>query len=84
MVINIAIDTVVGSVPVLGDMFDAGWRANIKNVELLDQHIGGSTESRRANRIVVAGIIAALLLMAVGAVFLGILALRFLAHIASS
>jgi hypothetical protein len=83
MVINIAIDTVVGSVPVLGDMFDAGWRANIRNVELLDQHIGGSGESRRANRLVVIGVIIALLLMAAGAVFLGILALRFLARLAS-
>jgi len=83
MVINIGIDTVVGSVPILGDMFDAGWRANIKNVELLDQHIGGGVQSRRANRLVVIGVIAALLLMAAGAVFLGIMALRFLARIAS-
>ena len=83
MVINIAIDTVVGSVPILGDMFDAGWRANIKNVELLDQHIGGDVQSRKANRLVVIGVIAALLLMAAGAVFLGIMTLKFLARIAS-
>ena len=83
MVINIGIDTVVGSVPILGDMFDAGWRANIKNVELLDQHIGGDVQSRRANRLVVIGVLAALMLMAAGAVLLGLLALRFLARLAT-
>lgn len=83
MVINIGIDTVVGAVPVLGDMFDAGWRANIRNVELLDQHIGGPAESQRANRAVVIGVIVALLLMAIGAIALGILVLRFLARLAT-
>lgn len=34
MLVNIAIDTGVGSIPVLGDLFDAGWKANKRNVEL--------------------------------------------------
>ncbi len=83
MVINIGIDTVVGSVPVLGDMFDVGWRANMRNVDLLDRHLGGSEKSRRANRLVVAGVVAALLAVAVGAVVIGVAAIRFLARIAS-
>ena len=84
MLINIGVDTVVGSVPVLGDMFDVGWRANIRNVELLDAHLGGSTKARKANRWVVAGVIAGLLVLAVGAVVIGIAAVRFLARIASN
>jgi len=31
---NIAIDVVVGSVPVVGDLFDVYWKANVRNVEL--------------------------------------------------
>jgi hypothetical protein len=83
MLINIAIDTVLGSVPVLGDMFDVGWRANMMNADLLESHLGGSVESRRANRLVVAGVIAALFLLAVGATVVGILAIRFLVHLAT-
>ena len=83
MLVNIGIDTVVGSVPLLGDMFDAGWRANMRNVELLDLHIGGSTQARRSNRLVVAGVLVGLLLLAVGGVVIGIALIRFLAGLAT-
>ncbi len=88
MLVNIGIDTAVGSIPVLGDMFDAGWRANVRNVELLDNHLGRTggdigMPPRRANRWVVAGVIGALALLAVGAVALGIATIRFLAGLAT-
>ena len=35
MVANIGIDSLVGTVPVLGDVFDAGWKSNRKNFTLL-------------------------------------------------
>ncbi len=35
MLINVALDFVVGSVPVLGDIFDIAFKANIRNVDLL-------------------------------------------------
>lgn len=35
MLVNVLIDYVVGSVPVLGDAFDFGWKANRRNLELL-------------------------------------------------
>jgi hypothetical protein len=35
MVANVAIDTLVGSMPVVGDVFDAAWKANRKNYNLL-------------------------------------------------
>ena len=84
MIINIAIDTIVGSVPILGDMFDVAWRSNMMNVDLLESHLGGSEQARRANRLVVAGVVVGLLLLAVGAAFVGVEAIRFLARIASS
>jgi hypothetical protein len=34
MLANVAIDVAVGSVPVVGDLFDAFWKANVRNVEL--------------------------------------------------
>lgn len=39
MVANIAIDAVVGSIPVLGTIFDAVWKANARNVDLMERHL---------------------------------------------
>ncbi len=39
MLANIAIDTGVGSVPVLGDIFDVFFKANIRNTDLLHDFI---------------------------------------------
>ncbi|MEQ9482828.1 DUF4112 domain-containing protein [Coleofasciculus sp. F4-SAH-05] len=38
MVINILLDTVIGSVPIVGDIADATWKANAKNIELLETY----------------------------------------------
>jgi hypothetical protein len=37
MVANVAIDTLLGSVPVAGDMFDVAWKSNRKNLRLLQR-----------------------------------------------
>ena len=39
MVANLAIEVVVGVVPVLGNLFDIGWRANRRNYALLEQSL---------------------------------------------
>lgn len=38
MVVNIGIDSLVGTVPVLGDVFDVGWKSNRKNFTLLQAY----------------------------------------------
>ena len=38
MVLNVAIDTTVGAVPVLGDVFDIFFKENVDNVELILRH----------------------------------------------
>jgi|KBSSwiStaDraftv2_1062776.scaffolds.fasta_scaffold718546_3 hypothetical protein len=40
MVGNILIDLLVGAIPVLGDIFDVGFRANIRNLELARRDLG--------------------------------------------
>jgi len=35
MVANVALDSLIGAVPFLGDMFDAAWKSNRRNIELL-------------------------------------------------
>jgi hypothetical protein len=39
MMANTLLDTVVGAVPVVGDAFDVMFRANMKNMALLRQHV---------------------------------------------
>ena len=39
MVGNTLVDTVVGAVPLVGDAFDVAFRANMKNLRLLQQHL---------------------------------------------
>ncbi len=38
MIANVAIEGVVGAVPILGDLFDVGFRANRRNVQILREH----------------------------------------------
>ena len=47
MVANIAIDGIVGSVPLAGDIFDVMWRANRRNMALLYEHLRSKGEFAR-------------------------------------
>ena len=47
MSVNILIDWLVGSIPLLGDAFDVVWKSNQKNVELLIQHESTPATRRR-------------------------------------
>ena len=38
MLVNVAIDAFVGAIPVLGDLFDVVYKANNRNVRLLERH----------------------------------------------
>lgn len=35
---NVAIDALAGAVPIVGDLFDVAFRANLKNTQLLRRH----------------------------------------------
>lgn len=38
LVANVALEGVVGAIPLVGDLFDVGFRANRRNVAILKQH----------------------------------------------
>lgn len=40
MIGNVAIDGMVGAVPLFGDLFDVAFRANRRNVKILREHFG--------------------------------------------
>lgn len=39
MIQNIALETTVGFVPIFGDIFDVYFKANIRNLDILEQHL---------------------------------------------
>ena len=39
MLANVAVDGVIGAVPLVGDLFDVAWRANRRNLALLQGHL---------------------------------------------
>lgn len=50
MGVNIGIDYLFGAIPVVGDLFDAAWKSNRKNVELLRQRATVSAADARHGR----------------------------------
>ncbi|MCK0167407.1 DUF4112 domain-containing protein [Jannaschia sp. S6380] len=50
MVFNSGVDWVVGSIPVIGDIFDVGWKANRRNVALLRRHFAKEKPGQPATR----------------------------------
>jgi hypothetical protein len=50
MLLNISLDWLLGMVPVLGDLVDAGWKANARNVALLEEHLLSARTAQAADR----------------------------------
>lgn len=76
MALNIGIDAVVGAVPFLGDLFDAAWKANLKNLALLDRHLAAPPRARRTDRLLVFVLAGLLLALCAALVVGGALVLR--------
>lgn len=56
MAFNVLVDTLVGAVPVVGDLFDFAWKANQRNVRLLDQYLESPRETVVTSRVFVWGL----------------------------
>ncbi len=78
MLANLAVDSVVGAVPFLGDLFDAGWKANRRNFTLIERYVARPTPTKRSSRFVVAAAILVVVLLTAGALALTIWLVRFL------
>lgn len=68
MLVNVLVDTLVGAVPVVGDLFDAGWQANARNVGMLEKWLGEEGSRRHHSPAILVGIVLALLLLVAGVV----------------
>lgn len=82
MVLNAVLDGVVGTVPVLGTVFDVVFKANNRNVALLERHVadpGATTQaSRRALLVTMVAVVATVAVSVIAILTLLVLVLRWL------
>ncbi|HEY7685684.1 MAG TPA: DUF4112 domain-containing protein [Gemmatimonadales bacterium] len=81
MLLNVGIDALIGAFPVVGDLFDAAWKANLKNVDLLDAHLADPRATRHSSRRLLIAVGLVLLLLFVGAVALALAVLRAVVYL---
>lgn len=84
MGLNLGIDYVVGSLPLVGDLFDAWWKSNQRNVTLLSERATVSASEAREGKLsdwLFVGLIILLLVgLAVGAAAVSIYLLLLIAN----
>lgn len=69
MGLNIALNAMIGAIPILGDVFSIWFRSNAKNVALLERYARGETgRASSGDWLFVVGLIVALLLIIAGIV----------------
>jgi hypothetical protein len=72
MLLNIALDALLGAIPVVGDVFDFTFKANEQNLALIERHRGDPTRpASLGDKLVVVGVV----LVALGVVLLPIVVL---------
>jgi hypothetical protein len=64
MVANVALDMIMGLVPVAGDVADVFWKSNTRNLALIDRFAGGAVRPGAADWLFVSAVIVLLVVMA--------------------
>ena len=57
MAANIAIEFIIGWIPIIGDIFDVLWKANKRNVELIENATAEKQVNEKLNYLIVASLI---------------------------
>lgn len=70
MALNVVLDTTVGALPIVGDMFDVYWKSNQRNVALLKRHMlappADQRKLQRSDRWFVVALVIAIVLLMIG------------------
>lgn len=64
MLLNVAIDLIVGAVPLVGDVADVFWKSNTRNVALLERHSAAVQPPTAADWLFVIGVVGAVAALA--------------------
>ena len=66
MVFNVILETIVGLIPALGDIFDVFWKANAKNVTLLEKQLASAGKREKADWFFLIVLLVGLFLIIIG------------------
>jgi len=79
MLANVAVDTIGGTVPVIGDLFDVAFKSNMRNVALLEQAVQQPVTTTRTSRLMVWGTLLGIVLLVAGGLVVTVIAIRTIA-----
>ena len=77
MALNIAIDYVIGSVPVIGDILDFFWKSNDMNMRLICERATGKGKGTTSDYVFIFVLIGLLILLLIGSVVASIVILYY-------
>ncbi|NET47934.1 MAG: DUF4112 domain-containing protein [Merismopedia sp. SIO2A8] len=83
MATNIVFDLLAGTVPIVGDLFDVAWKANSRNVAILEAHLRSPTPRRQADRLFFVALITGLLLLILSLAAASLLIFNFIVSLLS-
>jgi hypothetical protein len=73
MLLNLTVDAAVGTIPVLGDLFDFAFKAHVRNSRLLEDWLAQPKRTRRSSAFVMLAVLVTLLAVVVGTVWLAVI-----------
>lgn len=77
MLFNVTIDSIFSVVPFAGDLLDAGWKANTRNLSLLRRHLDDPRGTDAASRTFILLVFLGLILLFVATVVSAVFAIRW-------
>ena len=79
MLANVAVDTLGGTVPLIGDLFDVAFKSTLRNVALHERALERPAATTRTSRLMVAATILGLAVLVAGGLVVTVLAIRAIA-----
>jgi hypothetical protein len=65
MVTNVLVDSLLGAIPIVGDAFDFVFKANTKNLAILEESLAGTRSGRRDWAVVGVALLAVVAILAI-------------------
>ena len=78
MVMNVIVDSLVGAIPMLGDLFDFAWRANNYNIILLEAALKSPHQNKKADNSFILIFSIGLFLLAIVLISIPVILIRIL------
>jgi hypothetical protein len=71
LLLHLGVDATLGAIPVLGDVFDVGFRANRRNLALLERWLADPARTHATSRVVLVALVGTVLLIAGATLYAG-------------